>query len=90
MTQKLTPANRNLCPGLPKYVKCCKEAKEVAQSPEARKLMAMDMPDDPLTQYDPASGRDNPAVIHYDKFGDPIIFETKPEMVVPNQDYWRN
>lgn len=46
----------------------------MAQSPEARKLMTMEMPNDPLTQYDPASGRDNPAVIRYDQSGNPIIF----------------
>lgn len=89
MTQKLTPVNRNLCPGLPNNVQCCKEPKEVAQSPEARKLMAIDMPNDPLTQYDPASGRDNPAVIRYDQFGDPINFDTTPEVPIPDQDYWR-
>lgn len=80
---------RHLCPGLPNYVQCCTEAKEVSQSPEARKLMAEEIPDDPLTQYNPAGGSDNPAAIRYDQFGNPIIFETKPEVPVPDQDYWR-
>lgn len=89
MAQKLSPINRDLCPGFPDTVKCCKEVKEVAQSPEARKLMAVEMPNDPLTPYDPSSGRDNPAVIRYDQFGNPINFETQPEVLDPNQGYWR-
>lgn len=62
----------------------------MAQSPEARRLMAVEMPDDSLTPYNPASGKDNPSVIHYDQLGNPIIFETKPEVIAPNQDYWRS
>lgn len=61
----------------------------MAQSPEARKLMDVEMPNDPFTSYDPASGRDNPAVIRYDQFGNPIIFDTQPEVLDPNQGYWR-
>lgn len=61
----------------------------MAQSPEARKLMAVEIPDDPLSQYNPASGSENPAVIHYDQSGNPIIFDTEPEVVIPNQDNWR-
>lgn len=75
----------SLCPGFPDYVQCCTEA---PPSPEASKVLADVMPDDPLTAYNPSSGSDNPAAIHYDQDGDPIKFETKPEFA-PNQDYWR-
>lgn len=70
---------------MPNYVQCCTDNVEEV-SPEVRKLLTENMPDDPLTSYNPASGSDNPAAIHYDQSGNPITFETKPEVFDPDVD----